>query len=300
MSSTGLDALADTHGRLAVLAMDQRGTLRKMLTGAGKSAEDDDLRAFKVDVVAALSPLATGVLLDPEFGVPAVQAAGALHPGTGLLVAAEPATKDTWNGEYRTVLDPERNAAWVKAQGGDGLKFLVYWDPDRAAVDGEPDLAAEAMARVGEVVADCAAQGVPSIIEPLVSFAPTAPKPSVEAKAESVIRSAARLATLNPSLLKLEWPGSAEGCRRVTEDLGPVPWTLLSAGVEYDAFVDRTRIALDAGASGIIAGRAIWGEAVTLDGDERRAFLAKVAVPRLKGLLDVLAEHGRSWRAVTA
>ena len=300
MSSTGLDALADDHGRLAVLAMDQRGTLRKMLTGAGKSAEDDDLRAFKVDVVAALSPLATGVLLDPEFGVPAVQAAGALHPGTGLLVAAEPATKDTWNGEYRTVLDPERNAAWVKAQGGDGLKFLVYWDPDRAAVDGEPDLAAEAMARVGEVVADCAAQGVPSIIEPLVSFAPTAPKPSVEAKVESVIRSAARLATLNPSLLKLEWPGSAEGCRRVTEDLGPVPWTLLSAGVEYDAFVDRTRIALDAGACGIIAGRAIWGEAVTLDGDARRAFLAEVAVPRLKGLLDVLAEHGRSWRAVTA
>jgi len=300
MSSTGLDALADDHGRLAVLAMDQRGTLRKMLTGAGKSAEDEDLRAFKVDVVSALSPLATGVLLDPEFGVPAVQAAGALHPGTGLLVAAEPATKDTWNGEYRTVLDPERNAAWVKAQGGDGLKFLVYWDPDRAAVDGEPDLAAEAMARVGEVVADCAAQGVPSIIEPLVSFAPTAPKPSVEAKVESVIRSAARLATLNPSLLKLEWPGSAEGCRRVTEDLGPVPWTLLSAGVEYDAFVDRTRIALDAGACGIIAGRAIWGEAVTLDGDARRAFLAEVAVPRLKGLLDVLAEHGRSWRAVTA
>ncbi len=300
MTGTGLDALADAHGRLAVLAMDQRGTLRKMLTGAGRPAADDDLRAFKVDVVQALSPLATGVLLDPEFGVPAVRTAGALHPGTGLLVAAEPATKATWNGEYRTVLDPERTAAWVRSLGGDGLKFLVYWDPDRAAVDGEPDLAAEAMARVGEVVADCAALGVPSIIEPLVSFAPTLPKPSAEAKAESVIQSAARLATLNPSLLKLEWPGSAQGCRRVSEDLGPVPWTLLSAGVEYDAFVERTTIALDAGACGIIAGRAIWGEAVTLVGDERRAFLAEVAVPRLEGLREVLAEHGRSWRAVAA
>jgi tagatose 1,6-diphosphate aldolase len=55
---------------------------------------------------------------------------------------------------------------------------------------------------------------------------------------------------------------------------------------------------LDNGASGIIAGRAIWKEAVDLDGDERRAFLREVAVPRLQGLVDVLADHGTSWKAV--
>jgi tagatose-1,6-bisphosphate aldolase len=300
MTATGLDTLADDAGLLAVLAMDQRGTLRRMLTGAGQPAEESDLRAFKVDIVGALSPLSTGVLLDPEFGVSAVQDAGALADGVGLLVAAEPATKDEWNGEYRTVLDPQRNAAWVKALGGQGLKFLVYWDPDRPAVEGEPDLATEAMDRVAEIVADCAAHGIPSIIEPLVSFAPSLPKKSAEEKAESVIRSAERLATLSPSLLKLEWPGSAEGCKRVSDALGTVPWALLSAGVEYDAFVDRTVTALDNGASGIIAGRAIWGEAVTMVGDERTAFLAEVAVPRLKGLRDAMVGHGRSWREVAS
>ena len=300
MTATGLDTLADDAGLLAVLAMDQRGTLRRMLTGAGKPAEESDLRAFKVDIVSALSPLSTGVLLDPEFGVSAVQQAGALADGVGLLVAAEPATKDEWNGEYRTVLDPQRNASWVKALGGDGLKFLVYWDPDRAAVEGEPDLATEAMDRVAEIVADCAAQGIPSIIEPLVSFAPSLPKKSAEEKAESVIRSAARLATVSPSLLKLEWPGGADGCKRVSDALGNVPWALLSAGVEYDAFVERTVTALDNGASGIIAGRAIWGEAVTMVGDERKAFLDEVAVPRLRGLREAMVGHGRSWREVAS
>jgi tagatose-1,6-bisphosphate aldolase len=297
MTATGLAALADDQGRFAVLAMDQRGTLRRMLDAAGRPSTTADLKAFKVDVVSALAPLSSGVLLDNDFGVPAVREAGALPPGVGLLIAAEPTEKATWNGEYRTVTDPERDAAWVRANGGDGLKFLVYWQPDRPAVPGEPDLAGEAMDTVAQVVKDCRETGVPSIIEPLVSFAPSL-NPTQEEKHEAVILSAARLATLEPSLLKLEWPGGAEGCRRVSDALGEVPWALLSAGVGYEDFVERCRIALDNGASGIIAGRAIWKEAVDLEGEERRAFLREVSVPRLAGLVDVLRQHGRSWEDV--
>ncbi len=299
MTSTGLDAIADERGRFAVLAMDQRATLRRMLEGAGRTATDADLKAFKVDVVSALAPLSTGVLLDNEYGVGAVRAAGALPPGVGLLIAAEPASKQTWNGEQRTVVDAERNAAWVRANTGDAMKFLVYWQPDRLARPGEPDLATEAMDAVAAVVQDCRATGIPSVIEPLITFAPGV-KPSPEQKDEAVILSATRLATLGPDLLKLEWPGSAEGCRRVTEALGDVPWALLSAGVGYQDFVDRCRIALDEGASGIIAGRSIWKEAVDHDGDERRRFLREVSVPRLSGLIEVLARHGRCWRDVAA
>lgn len=291
-----LDAIANAQGRLAVLAMDQRGTLRRMLDGVGKPSTAADLTAFKVDVIGALSPLSSGVLTDVEYGVPAVRAAGALADGVGLLIAAEPVEKEKWNGEYRNVAG--RDAAWVRENSGDALKFLVYWDPDRVAGEGEPDLAAETMALVGDIVKDCAATGLPSVIEPLVAVAPGAPKPSPQEKAEAVIRSATRLATLNPSLLKLEWPGGPEGCARVSEALGAVPWTLLSAGVEYEEFVERVKIALDAGACGFIAGRAIWGEAVNFDGDERRAWLAEVAVPRLAGLSEVLAGRGRSWREV--
>ena len=108
------------------------------------------------------------------------------------------------------------------------------------------------------------------------------------------------MAGQRPDLLKLEWPGSAEGCRRVTEALGPVPWTLLSAGVGFDDFGERVRIALDNGASGFIAGRAIWGEAVTLTGEARVAFLEATARPRLAALCDLLAQSGRPWREAAA
>ena len=297
MSRTGLDAIADANGRFAVLAMDQRGTLRRMLTAAGKRAEDADLQSFKVDVISALAPLSSGVLTDVEYGVGAVRAAGALPDGVGLLIAAEPVEKEKWNGEYRNVRDAARSAAWVRENTGDAVKFLVYWQPDRVAKDGEPDLAAETMDVVRAVVEDCRAAGVPSVIEPLVSFAP-GHTPTDEERFESVILSAKRLATLDPDLLKLEWPGGADGCKRVSDELGDVPWALLSAGVGYEAFVERCTTALDNGASGIIAGRAIWKEAVDLDGDERRAFLRETAVPRLQGLVDVLGAHGRSWREV--
>lgn len=299
MPGTGLDAIADAQGRFAVLAMDQRGTLRRMLTAAGRRADDDDLRAFKVDVISALAPLSSGVLTDVEFGVPAVRAAGAIPDGVGLLIAAEPVEKSTYGTEYRNVRDAAKSAAWVRQNTGDAVKFLVYWDPDRQVTDGGPDLAAETMDVVRAVVEDCRAEGVPSVIEPLVQ-APPGTTPTAQETFEAVISSATRLATLHPDLLKLEWPGGAEGCRRVSDALGGVPWALLSAGVGYDDFVERCRIALDNGASGIIAGRAIWKEAVDLEGDERRAFLADVAVPRLRGLTDVLARHGRSWREVAA
>ncbi len=295
--TTTLDSIADADGRFAVLAMDQRGSLRRMLTAAGQSAGDDDLTAFKVDVIGALSPLASAVLTDVEYGVEAVRAGGALADGAGLLIAAEPAEKEMVGGEYLTTRDPVRSAAWVRENTGDALKFLLYWDPDRPADDG-PDLAEAALLVTAEVVADCAAVGIPSVVEPLVSFAPDA-QVSREHREAAVVRSAARLAALGMDLLKLEWPGDAVACVSMSQECDRVPWALLSAGVPYEEFLDRARTALDAGACGFIAGRAIWGEAVTMVGQERHDWLATVALQRLRGLVELLEGRGRSWHEVT-
>ena len=272
-----LDAIADARGRFAVLAMDQRQTLRR-----------------------ALAPLSTGVLLDTDYGLGPVRDSGGLPHGTGLLIAIEPPVKSAWQGEPRTVLDAARDASFVVRQGGQAAKFLVSWRPDRWAAAGEPDLAAEALTAVSALVADCRRVGIPSVIEPIVVGLPGEPPLSADQKKELVILSASRLAALGPDLLKLEWPGDAEGCRRISDTLGGLPWTLLSAGVAYDAFVDRVRTALDNGAAGFIAGRAIWGEAVGLVGPARVEFLHETAVPRLAGLTQLLADHARSTQAAAA
>jgi tagatose-1,6-bisphosphate aldolase len=297
-TNKGLGAIAGTDGKVAVLAMDQRGSLRRMLTEGGQTAEDTDLTSFKVDVIGTLSPAATGVLTDVEYGVGPVRSAGALADGAGLLIAAEPAEKQTWNGEQRTTVDPVRNAAWVRDHGGDALKFLLYWRPDRQTRPGEPDLAAEATDAVRTVVEDCRAAGLPSVIEPVITTLPGRPKPVGQEKKDLVIASAARLAELGPDLLKLEWPEGEDGCREITHVTGRVPWALLSAGVEYEEFVQRATIALDAGACGFIAGRAIWGETTAMGPPQRREFLREVSLPRMQRLVALLGDHGRGWADV--
>ncbi len=294
-----LDQIADNGGKFAILAMDQRGTLRKMLERAGRPASDGDLSAFKVDVIAALSSLASGVLTDMEYGVAAVRAAGALHPGAGLLIAGDRSPQPVWNGEHRTeYVSADRGPSFVAAGGGVALKFLVRWRPDRPAADGEPDLAREAVDAVRAVIEDCRAYGMPSVIEPLVTELPSEDPFSPEQRKRMVVRSAELLAELGPDLLKLEWPGDEEGCQEVSKVCGDVPWALLSAGVKYEEFVERVLTAMDAGASGYIAGRAFWGEAVRLAGAERREFLQTTAVERMAGLNAAIEGHGRTWRKV--
>ncbi len=292
-----LDDIANGVGTFAILAMDQRGTLRKMLDQVGQPSADHDLSAFKVDVISALSPYASAVLTDVEHGVAAVRDAGALAPDVGLLISSERSPQPTWNGEHRTEFLPDRGPQWVAANGGVALKFLTRWRPDRPAGDGEPDLSKEAIDAVAAAVEACRKFGMPAVIEPLVTKRPGEQR-SAEQQHELVIRSAELLSDIGPDLLKLEWPGDVEGCQRLTKVCSRVPWALLSAGVGYEQFVGRVVTAMDAGATGFIAGRAIWGEAVELAGDARRAFLRSIAADRMQGLVAAIAGHGRSWREV--
>lgn len=291
-----LDDIAAPNHTFSIIAMDQRNTLRRMFTAVGREGTDAELRAAKVDVARVLTPLASGLLSDPTFGVPAINEAGALAPTCGLLVAAEPAERRTYHGEPRTHRDPALDARWVLDQGGDALKFFVQLRGDRPRpAAGEPDLVAECVEVCREIVADCRSQGIPSVLENLVY-----PLPGTELKgqerADAIIESARVLTELDVDLLKLEYPGSPEACRRLAAVVTK-PWAVLSAGVPFDEFQDVLRISFDeGGAAGFIAGRSVWREAVELDGAARSGFLNDVARPRLEALVAVADRHARPWR----
>jgi tagatose-1,6-bisphosphate aldolase len=287
--------IASADGVFAIIAMDQRNTLRRMFKTVDIDASEEDLRKAKADVARALTPAASGMLLDPTFGVPAVTEAQALAPGCGLLVAAEPSSRDSYNGEPRTRRDPELNARWVSAQGGDAVKFLVQLRADRSVgKPGEPDLAAEVLDVCQEIVTDCTDEGLPSVIENLV-YALPGQQLSGNAREDAIINAAAALDELDIDLLKLEYPGSPDGCRRLADVLHR-PWAVLSAGVPFEQFSDVLKIAFDeGGASGFIAGRSIWREALPLRGVERQRFLDKIARPRLDDLVAVASQRARPW-----
>ena len=296
----GLDAIADEAGNFAIVAMDQRNTLRRMFASHGIEASDDDMRKAKIDVAGALTQDATAILLDPQLGVAAVQNAGALASGCGLLIAAEPTDRGDYNGEPRPYLIPEQNAAWVKEMGGQAVKFLVMMNPQRPMKAGEPDLTAETVELVQSIVDDCRAVGIPSVIENLIYAPPGADAMSPDQRAEAIITSAELLNSTKPDLLKLEYPGSVEACRRLSSVL-TVPWAVLSAGVDFDVFSDVIRISCDeGGASGFIAGRSVWKEAIGLPaGPERDSFMNDIARPRLVALRESIAGRARPWTDAT-
>jgi tagatose-1,6-bisphosphate aldolase len=296
----GLASVAREDGTMAIVAMDQRNTLRRMLTAVNRSTEDQEMREFKVDVVEALSPYASAFLLDPEYGLPAVKEAGVLAPSCSVLIAAEPPDRDVWNGEPRARRDPERTAAWVKSLGGDAVKLLVQMRPDRVHRPGEPDLVAEVVEVVQAVVDDCAEAGVPSIVETLLYPLPGEEPLSDRRRADLIVESARVLTETKPDLLKLEFPMDATGCRGVAS-VSTVPWAMLSAGMPLEAFLDAVKLSCDeGGASGFVAGRVYWKEAVGMESPERKKFLGTTGRDRLEQALAAMEGRAQPWMAAGA
>ena len=294
-----LDDIATGSHVFSIIAMDQRNTLRRMFTAVGLDASDEDLGTAKADVARVLTPAATGLLSDPTYGVPAITQARALAPDCGLLIAAEPSERRSYRGEPRTHRDPDLDAQWVLDQGGDVLKFFLQLRADRRApASGEPDLVTEALAVCEEIIDDCRDKGVPAVIENLV-YALPGEELQGQARENAIIEAARALNDLDIDLLKLEYPGSPEGCRRLAAVLDR-PWAVLSAGVPFEQFTDVIRIATDeGGASGFIAGRSVWREVVSLAGPQRQEFLESVALPRLERLVGVAEHSARPWTEVS-
>ena len=96
---------------------------------------------------------------------------------------------------------------------------------------------------------------------------------------------------LGSKVLKLPYPGTPEACAAVTALCGPVPWAVLSAGVDHETFIGQVETAMRNGASGVIAGRSLWKDCISLDRAVTRDRLTTVAVPRLREIQGVIARH---------
>ena len=277
-----IDQLSTSGGRLAVLAADQRTKLSEGLAAAGLANDIEAMRAFKLELVSAMAAAAPAMLLDPEIALPHVADAGALPGRTGVLVSLERSGERRGPNGLRTVeLLPDMGADGVRRLGGTGAKLLVRLRADRedaAAANGE---------LIRSVADDCRRHHLLLIVEALVYRMDDEAEPEYAARRGDLILEAGLLsAAAGARYLKLEYPGSERACARLTDQL-PVPWALLSAGVDHHTFCDQLRHALAAGASGFIAGRSIWKEALALDGEQRSAFLGGEARRRLDDLLAI-------------
>lgn len=292
----GLQQCATRRGALAVLALDHRNNLRQALNpDRPDRVSNEQMSAFKGEVVRALAPYASAALLDPEVGAFHCIASGALPGNVGLVVALEATgyTGDPAARESR-ILDGW-SVTRVKRMGASAVKLLVYYHPDTAAAEHTEHL-------VSEIAAACEASDIPFMLEPLsYSPGPARQKLVGQERRRVVIETARRLTALGGDVLKAEFPldiqqetdeqAWADACAELT-DASRVPWVLLSASVDYDTYLRQVVVACQQGASGVAAGRAIWKEAAQCAGPERQDFLSRIAADRLQritAVVDVLA-----------
>ena len=300
----GLQQCATPRGGFAVMALDHRNNLRHAFQpDSPEPASDLEITSFKVEVVEALAPAASAVLIDPELSEAQCIASQRLPGRTGLIVALE-ATGYVGDPQARqSQVLPGWSAAQAKRMGASAAKLLVYYHPDSPAASEIEDL-------VRQVASECAEQELALFLEPLsYSLDPARKKVATEERRRVVIESARRLIVSGVDVLKAEFPvdigAEADGrvWREACEELSQasrVPWVLLSASASYDTYVRQVTAACQAWASGVAAGRAVWQEAPTLKAEARQSFLRTIAAQRMLRLTELVDALARPWTEFVA
>src|SRR5579862_5524681 len=299
----GLKAVSNERGVIAAAAMDQRGSLKSAIA-KDKGIDKKDvtpqmMSEFKGAVTRILTPYASAILLDPEYGL---EAAKQRAKNAGLLLAYENSGYDnTKPGRLPDLLD-DWSVRRLVAAGADCIKILLYYTPyDPPAINDHKHAWVE---RIG---AECIALDVPFFLE-LVGYEEGGDEKGIafaKKKPDIVAKSMAEYSKpqYGVDVLKVEVPvnmnfvAGTRSCKgesaytrdeakalfRKAAESAKLPFIYLSAGVSNDVFTETLELAAESGVkfSGVLCGRATWKDAIPI--------YAKQGV---KALEDWLADQG--------
>ena len=315
----GMNAVADKNGIIAALAMDQRGSLSKMIaTARGSEATAAEMAEFKTLVAEILTPYASAILLDPEYGL---EASRHRASNAGLLLAYEKSGYDTTVKGRLPDLLPEWSVRRLVEAGANVIKVLMYYDPDD-----DTHINTIKHAFIERVGAECMANDVPFFLEPVCYSDAIGDEKSLafaRVKPDKVKKYMHEFSQprYGVDVLKVEIPvnmryveGSkantdgrvaytreeAKACFRAAAATR-VPFIYLSAGVSDDVFRESLMLAVEAGTpfSGILCGRATWQDGVpayaTGGAAALRAWLSDRGVRNVQALNEILARGARPW-----
>ncbi|MBE9515212.1 MAG: tagatose 1,6-diphosphate aldolase, partial [Chloroflexi bacterium] len=295
--------LADSKGIMTMCAIDHRGALKRALNEENPDTVSyQGMVDFKLDLCQAIAPFASAILLDPEYGAGQAIAAGLLPGPKGLLVSVE---KTGYTGDSTariTELLPGWSVKKVKKMGASAVKLLIYFRPDLK------DVASKQLDLVARLADQCLEEDIAFLVEPVsypIEEGGASSKKFAEIKPRLVIETARQITALPIDVLKAEFPADINFeqdkgkllalCQELNQ-ASRLPWVLLSAGVDFDSFKKQVEIACKSGASGFLAGRALWQEGAQIRSrEERMDFFRNTAPPRLKELAEIADSYGKPW-----
>jgi tagatose 1,6-diphosphate aldolase len=312
----GLKRVSTARGIIAAAAMDQRGSLKKAL---GANAGDKELEAFKIAVSEVLTPHASAILLDPEWGLPAAKRRAS---NAGLLLAYEKTGYDkTGPGRLPDLLD-----LWsvrrLKEAGADCVKILLYYTPfDPKPINDQKHAWVE---RLGD---ECRANDIPFFLE-FVGYEEGLEEKSFEfaQKKPAVVKGSMQEFTkerYGVDVMKVEVPINVkfvEGARnfkgpkaytkteamqhfRDAAAVATKPFIYLSAGVSNDEFNEGLEMAAEAGVkfNGVLCGRATWKDGIPIFAEKGEgAFREWLKTERVKNINNVnrRLEKATPWHSI--
>ncbi len=313
----GMKAVSNDRGVIAAAAMDQRGSLQKALAKEkGGDVGDKELEEFKSLVTEVLTPHASAILLDPEWGLPASKRRA---KDAGLLLAYEKTGYDkTGAGRLPDLLD-DWSVRRLKEAGADCIKILLYYTPfDPGPINNIKHAWVE---RIGD---ECRANDIPFFLE-FVGYDEGADEKGLDfakKKPQIVTGSMAEFTKdrYGVDVMKVEVPVNmkfVEGTQsfggqkaysrnqamdafRRSADVATRPFIYLSAGVSNAEFTETLELAGEAGTrfSGVLCGRATWKDGIAVYGKQGaaafKAWLDDQGVKNISNVNDHL-KPARPW-----
>jgi sulfofructosephosphate aldolase len=289
----GYHQICDASGAMMVIACDQRGGMRTLLAPSPEEQAtigNDVLGETKADITSYLASAASCVLVDPICAVPGLVDKDILPRDTALLIGIDASGWDTTTEGYRISKMVEGvNARRVRELGATGGKILIYLRMDTPAAN------AKNLETLAQTIEDFAREDLLLVVEFLTYQLDGESKEEYQALIPTLIADGCKAClALGSKVLKIPYPGSQAACAEVTRICGPVPWAVLSAGVDHATFLKQVEDAMMNGASGVIAGRSLWKDCISLDRKVSKDRLSTIAVGRLKEIQAVVRKHRAS------
>lgn len=264
------------NGNFLMLALDHRGSFKKLMNPQNPDAVTDQQAIdLKREIIYAVKDQMSGVLIDPDYGLPAYS-----EKTKPFLLPVEKTGYEDQGGERLTKL--EYGVPKLIEWGAGGAKILLFFNPYLKTAEQQLDTAKQ-------VVDECKSRDYPLFLE-IVTYE-SDHEITMEEREKLVVESVKKFVALDikPDVFKLEYPGSAVACRTISAVLQDhnVPWILLTRGDTFEHFTEQLKEAVSRGAVGFLAGRALWQEVCTMQGEEKAKFLKETLPERFKIISEI-------------